>query len=672
MKRFTSFLTMLLLSAWMMAGFAQTAIVGTYGGDLESKHIDGSFSSIPDQQLTIYTGENGSIGMTFPSVDALGKFATGEITIEDINVTEQENGSYAISKENFTISFSLGAMTTSYNYCTLSGTITATGEAEVTLSLIQNPNMGASTTASFYGGVPDVASPIVAAYGGELNIKQMTGTEETIADQMVVISKETFSTVNLKVPSISILGRSQTGNFTIEGVNVTAQEDGSYLLSKNPFTINAQIPGGMSTSYPNCALTGNVSANGDVQMTIEVKQNPNLPALTTVAFTGKPLDSSTFVWGQATWNTADDITYKSIKEFEDAALTLSYPNPTGYNLTFLNIVAVDCQIYIDNEETPVEYKASAQASTNVPISYNFAEGHTYKIVTTNAFLAQANLATRVTDTLSVSNDSYAISFSIDGPELQKTIEVEGNMSLSIINQNDPLTASVLDVEDIKSALGISDISEAAIHALNDNGSYNDHMDYYDFWHDANGGFTNYNGGYDTYNGHNAYPAVYCIKINEAADSITYFFYDYWRVYDPDEEETVPGTNSGSDTQRIKRSTPPTTSFNSVIWDWENEDGTTTQYKRNYRVNEGEDYKADFLIVANRKSVLIHATLHFLSQEDYDKVTGIKENVADGNISGAGSGKEEYYLLNGTRTNGLQKGINIVRKADGRVQKVIVK
>lgn len=672
MKRFTSFLTMWLLSVSFMTGLAQTAIVGTYDGDLECTHLDNSFSSVPEQQLTIYTGENGIINMTFPSVDVLGRFTTGEITIEDITATEQENGTYSINKENFTISFSMGQMTTSYNYCTLSGTITTTGNAEVTLSLVQNPQMGAATTATFYGGVPDVVSPIVAAYGGELYIKQMTGTEETATDQIAVVSKETFSTANIKVPSFSIMGRFTTGDFTVEGVNVTAQEDGSYLLSKKPFTINAQIPGGMSSSYPNSTLTGTVSAEGAIQMTIEVIQNPSIPALTTVTFTGKPLDSSTFVWGQAAWNTEDGICYENIEDFQNAALTLTYPNPTGYNLTRLNILAMDCQIYVDEETSPIEYKASAQGSTSIPMSYQFAEGHSYRIVTVNTVLAQANLATFTTDTLSENNESYTISFSIKGPELQKTIEVEGYMSLSITNQNIPITASKLDVEDIKSTLGISNISEATIHALNPNGSYNDHMDYYDFWHDADGGFTNYNGGYDSYNGHNAYPAVYCIKINEAADSITYFFYDYWKVYDPEEGGTIPGFGSGSDTPGIKRATSPTTSYNSVIWDWDNGDGTITQYKRNYRVDEGKDYKADFMIVANGKSVLIHATLHFLSQEDYNKVTGIKENVADSNKTDAGSGKTEYYLLNGTRVNGLQKGINIVRKADGSVQKVIVK
>lgn len=80
--------------------------------------------------------------MTFPPIDVLERFATCEITIEDIAVTEQENGSYTINKKNFTVSFSMRQTTTSYNYCTHSGIIIATGNAEITLSLIQSSAMG--------------------------------------------------------------------------------------------------------------------------------------------------------------------------------------------------------------------------------------------------------------------------------------------------------------------------------------------------------------------------------------------------------------------------------------------------------------------------------------------------------------------------------------------------
>jgi hypothetical protein len=210
-------------------------------------------------------------------------------------------------------------------------------------------------------------------------------------------------------------------------------------------------------------------------------------------------------------------------------------------------------------------------------------------------------------------------------------------------------------------LNIQDISEAKVYGLNLNGSYNDHhADYYDGWRDADGEYTTWRGGWDTYHGHNAYPAVYSIKITEKADSIHYFFYDYWREYDPNDPDEIGGGSMGS-----RRA--PKTSYNSILWEWDNGDGTTTTYRRNYRCDEGKDYKASFIIIANKKAVQINATLHFISQEDYKTVitdiAGVKIN--DQTI-------KMIYNINGTRQNSLQKGLNIVKGTDGSIRKVFVK
>lgn len=665
MKRFTSILFLLLLPLCIATSRAQdSAIAGTYNGSLELQHLTGDIASESDQTLTVTETAEGKINVTFPSINVLGQFASGSFTVEDVTVTPEGDGSYSLGKEQFIIEISTGTMTSSYGYSSLSGTIFANGEAEVIVKVAQNPTMTA-TTATFYGDIPDMATPVSGAYNGGIELTHLTGAGTPLEDQYVVVKKSTSNTVNVTFPSISILGRTESGTITVTGVGVTAGENGSYTLSKNPFTIN--VNGGMmSSSYPNSILSGTVSAEGEIKLTVEVIQNPALGALTTAVFTGKPADNSVFVWGTAEWSIEDNRTFDSIEEFETAGLTLTYPNPTGYNLTFLNILAADCEVYVDGNAEAEKASFSGQAGTILTTKYGFAEGHDYKIKVISAVLAQANLATRKTDTLSINNDSYTLSFRINGPELQKTIEVEAKMSLDIIDQNETPTVSEVNVAEITAALGINDISEADMHALNPDGSYNDHMDYYDFWHAANGEFTNYNGGYDTYAGHNAYPAVYCIKINEAADSVTYFFYDSWKEYDPNESGSIPGigadTENGSGSQSVVRATP-TTSYNSIIWDWDNGDGTTTQYKRSYRVDVDNDYKASFIFVANRKSVTVNATLHFVE----GKVTGIENAKAT-----TASGETEYYTIDGVRLSTPQKGINIVREADGRTHKILVK
>lgn len=373
-----------------------------------------------------------------------------------------------------------------------------------------------------------------------------------------------------------------------------------------------------------------------------------------------------WTWGTATWNIEDGATYDGIEDFNaKGGLMLSYPEAEGLYLTFLNMVAVSYDVYVDDSDEPIKAGSSAQMSTDVQFSYGFSEGHKYRIVTTGTILAQANLATYTTDTLSISTDSYSISFSISGPELVKTLEVEANMALTITDQNTNLTASKVDVNAIKEALGINSISEAKVYGLNLDGSYIEpeyFRDYFDGWRDADGDYTNYNGGWDSYHGHNAYPAVYCIKLNEAADSITYFFYDWWKEYVADEETELPG--SGIEGQAKAKA--PTTSYNSTIWEWDNGDGTTTLYTRNYRCDEGKDYKASFVYTANKKLVRLNATLHFLSQDDY--ATGIKE-VATPAVAPAAEG---IYSLSGVRLNSLQKGINIIKSADGSTKKVMVK
>lgn len=660
MRRIT-LLAMLLVG--ILAGYAQSAIVGTYDGGVSLTHITGATAILEEQKLIISETEEGTIHVTFPSVAVLGQNETGEFTIEDVTATKNNDGTYTLQKDTFDLSFTTASgMSMSYGYSKLYGTVYAEGDAEVTVEIIQNPNLGALTTAVFTGLTPDIVSPIAQAYGGDLSLTHINGESGQESDKHLIIEKASGTTANVTFPSFSVLGMLETGDFTINNVAVTANEDGTYTLTNAQFELTVQS-GSMTSSYPYSSFTATVSADGNIEATVKVAQNPSLPSpLTTATLSGKLLDASTFVWGKASWNIEDGTVFNDIDEFNGAQLTLAYPNPTGFNLTFLNIIAVEYDIYVDDSEEPISESSSAQAGTNVVIDYNFVEGHAYKIVTKQALLAQANLATYKTDTLSMNTDSYTISFVINGPELQKTIDVEAHMSLAITNQEYAKTVSKVNVTEITTALGIDDISEAVMHPLNVNGSYCDHMDVFDWWRDADGEFTTYYGGYNSIAGHNAYPAVYCIKVNEAADSVTYYFYDYWKEYVPDESETISGTGT--------MTRAPQTSYNSIIWDWENEDGTITQYKRSYRVNEGSDYVSNVIYIANGKSVILRATLHFVSQEEYKEITAI-EAVKSDNVKTA-KDAIEYYSITGARLLQPQKGLNIVRYTDGTTRKIYVK
>ncbi len=325
-----------------------------------------------------------------------------------------------------------------------------------------------------------------------------------------------------------------------------------------------------------------------------------------------------FEWGTATWNIQDGWVFDGIDEFEQSGVVLTYPNPTGYAFTFLNIVAVSYLVYQDDVTVPDTTYSSCQAGTAVRMSYHFIEGHDYKLVITGAVLVQANLMTYTTDTLSTNSDSYTISFSIKGPELVKTIDVEQNMSLAITDQTDPLTFNLIDTQSVLDALGVSSIHDTTIYGLRASGAYVDYEwygpDYFDGWRDADGDYTSWYGGWNKLDGHNNYPAVYCIKLNQTCDSVIYYFYDYWREYDPEASDTMGGSGIIQSTKRRA----PDTHYNSVIWEWPDEENDTIYYyTRSYRCDEGKDYKASFAVKGNNRLVRINATLHFLSIEDYE-------------------------------------------------------
>ena len=392
-----------------------------------------------------------------------------------------------------------------------------------------------------------------------------------------------------------------------------------------------------------------------------------------LAMTTITANAQTFEWGPAEWNIQDGWVFNDQADFDQTGVILTYPNPSGFSFTMLHMLGVTYDLYIDDATEPIEEEASGRAGTEVRFSYPFVEGHKYKIVTKSAQVVFVNLATMppTPEVISTNEDSYSISFEIKGPELVSVLEVEETMSLAITDQYDPLTATEIDITGIKESLGISDISEATIYGVQmTTGQYVPH-DYYasvfDGWRDNDGDYTNWGGGWNSFVGGNAYPAVYCVKISEDADSLTYFFYDYWKEYDPEEDGEIGG---GTVTSKQRA---PETSYNSVIWDWDNGDGTITQYRRSYRCNEGQDYKASFIITANKKYVQINATLHFVSIEDYEKyIASVNSLTSDESRVIA----TEIFSISGARLPQTQPGINIVKKrlANGTVktQKILVK
>lgn len=357
-------------------------------------------------------------------------------------------------------------------------------------------------------------------------------------------------------------------------------------------------------------------------------------------------------WGKATWNIQDGTIFEDIDDINLTTVKLTFGNFTNTasgKKYFISgdLVAVEYDVYVDDATEPVrETSVGDMSSLEVTLNYKWTEGHRYKVITTNAVLTKPDMSTHKTDTLSMSSTPYTISFTINGPEIVKTINAEGIMSLNIINQNysniysrypmtdtiaprlDPIgtkTFSPIDVNNICQILGVGGIDETEVYGLNANGSYNAGFRSYDGWRDADGEYTK---GYGNDN-----LGSYSILLNETCDTISYYIHHTWNIYNPNEEESVPGT--GMEARRRAMRYP---AMNDTIWDWTNEDGTVTKYKRRYRVTEGEDYKAGFIVKANGKAVIINATLHFVDGQTYEayikEQEGEKETT-NGDLDGDG-------------------------------------
>ena len=100
MKKFTLFALMLV---GVVTGFAQSAIVGTYNGDINLTHLTGQEASLEAQAVTISETEDGKFNVTFPSFAIMTGTELGEFTVEDVAVTAEADGSYTLAKEVFAI-----------------------------------------------------------------------------------------------------------------------------------------------------------------------------------------------------------------------------------------------------------------------------------------------------------------------------------------------------------------------------------------------------------------------------------------------------------------------------------------------------------------------------------------------------------------------------------------
>lgn len=219
MRKITLF-AMLLVG--ILAGRAQSAIVGTYNGDMNLTHLTGAEATMEAQAVTI-SEVDGKFNVTFPSFAIMTGTELGEFVVEDVAVVDNGDGSFSLTKEPFTITppAAPNGMTTSYGQCTLMGTVYDDSTADFIVEVKQNPAM-ALTTAFFFGSSK---LPYVGEYTGEMNLTHLDGTTVEVGEKSVTVA-DVEDKINVTFPSFALVMGMETGEITIEDVAVTDNGDG--------------------------------------------------------------------------------------------------------------------------------------------------------------------------------------------------------------------------------------------------------------------------------------------------------------------------------------------------------------------------------------------------------------------------------------------------------------
>ena len=100
MRKITLF-AMLLVG--ILAGRAQSAIVGTYDGSISPVHMNGAGEELTGKSVVISETDKGGINVTLPSFVLMTGMSTQEVTVEDVVVTYNEDGTCTLSSDSVVI-----------------------------------------------------------------------------------------------------------------------------------------------------------------------------------------------------------------------------------------------------------------------------------------------------------------------------------------------------------------------------------------------------------------------------------------------------------------------------------------------------------------------------------------------------------------------------------------
>ena len=235
-----------------------------------------------ESTATITANEDGTINLVYKS-------GSGDFTLNNLKLSS--NKSFSGSGE---VAMSMGGSTGgSYDY-TLEGSV----DGSKVLSLKANvdiPVPMGKMEIDFIQGETPVGYYVKDTYKYQTNLSLSVGNADqgSTTSSQVVIEKPTGNTVDITISGFDKTGGAMAtfAKFTVSGVKVTANNDGSYSLSLDTFEADTEKTTGGNLVINGKSLTGTILANGTI--TINTVFSPGeMPMPITAEFTGSNTQSS--------------------------------------------------------------------------------------------------------------------------------------------------------------------------------------------------------------------------------------------------------------------------------------------------------------------------------------------------------------------------------------------
>lgn len=457
---------------------------------------------------------------------------------------------------------------------------------------------------------PTAAEPAGDTYAGIImqsqSHPQAGPMGDSTSDQTVTITEAGEGLVNITFSGFALpmAALGSFAEFTIENVAVTEYEGVTVYLAED---FQVPISGGQMTSYYNGTLIGAQETAESTPVIKLILQN----ATTDVCYFGaneedinrfkaqepkealKTYDLTANDVEVSDWST---ITIADATIISEAATLLgAQPSELIYQLVDTTGVRKD---YNGNEGEVlfwVDYNGN-KSNWGVNNKYYISYDAETPAITVTQFGAEYSKTLNAVVRLENADGDF-VEFKINvtmedvpviNPEIVKTIEIEGFDLAETAYNADENHLPTFDVAEVCTALGIDNISNAETYIVNVT-TGEFVKNTTDGWRNADGDATAW--GQAT-NG-------YCLKLNDPASGQ----FDYSGAHDA-----------------------------------------------NFAA--GDTYLAQWAIVAGEKAVLLKVTINFLSQDDYNKATGINGIAAD-----VENGK--VFNIAGQKTGRVQKGVNII-------------